>query len=126
MISGATGFGDSPPSYTGKQEWPELVGENAALVKAQLIAETHLQVGQTVACLTVNLHVTLHCRAGTVPNLTPLSYEVYSHNSRFCHIPQVILVPQGSAVTSDYRTTRIRIFYDPATFTVVEPRPSVG
>jgi len=47
LISGATGFGDLPPSYTGKQEWPELVGKNAALVKAQLIAETHLQVGQT-------------------------------------------------------------------------------
>ena len=44
LISGSTGFGDSPPSYTGKQEWPELVGRNAQLAKAQLIAETHLQV----------------------------------------------------------------------------------
>lgn len=81
LISGGTGFGDSPPTYTGKQEWPELVGENAALAKAQLIAETHLQV---------------------------------------------ILVPAGSAVTQDYRTNRIRIYYDPATFVVVQPRPSIG
>ena len=44
LISGSTGFGDSPPFYTGKQEWPELVGRNAQLAKAQLIAETHLQV----------------------------------------------------------------------------------
>ncbi|CAL5228965.1 g12198 [Coccomyxa viridis] len=81
LISGATGFGDSPPEYTGKQEWPELVGENAALAKAQLVTETHLQV---------------------------------------------ILVPAGSAVTSDYRTNRIRIFYDPATFVVVQPSPAIG
>ena len=39
---------------------------------------------------------------------------------------QVILVPAGSAVTSDYRTNRIRIFYDPATFAVVQPSPAVG
>ena len=44
LISGGTGFGDSPPPYTGKQEWPELVGENAALAKAELVAETHLEV----------------------------------------------------------------------------------
>lgn len=39
---------------------------------------------------------------------------------------QVILVPAGSAVTTDYRSNRIRIFYDPTTFVVVEPRPSIG
>ena len=44
LISGSTGFGDSPPMYTRKQAWPELVGKNAALAKAQLLAETHLQV----------------------------------------------------------------------------------
>ena len=39
---------------------------------------------------------------------------------------QVILVPAGSAVTTDYRSNRIRIFYDPTSFVVVEPRPSIG
>lgn len=56
LISGATGFGDSPPEYTGKQEWPELVGENAALAKAQLVTETHLQVGDAQTCLLPELY----------------------------------------------------------------------
>ncbi len=56
LISGATGFGDSPPAYTGRQEWPELVGENAALAKAQLVTETHLQVGRCSGCLLSDLY----------------------------------------------------------------------
>jgi hypothetical protein len=38
----------------------------------------------------------------------------------------VLLVPQGSAVTDDYRTDRIRIFYDPLSFLVTSPMPQVG
>lgn len=38
----------------------------------------------------------------------------------------VVLVPQGSVVTTDYRADRIRIYFDPATGLVVQPKPSVG
>lgn len=38
----------------------------------------------------------------------------------------VILVPQGSVVTTDYRADRIRIYFDPTTYMVVQPRPCVG
>jgi beta-lactam-binding protein with PASTA domain len=38
----------------------------------------------------------------------------------------VYLVPQGSVVTTDYRADRIRIYYDPATGLVTQPRPCVG
>ena len=61
--------------------WPEMVGQNALLAKAQLKAETGLEV---------------------------------------------ILVPKGSAVTDDYNTSRIRVYYDPITFDVTTPSPSVG
>lgn len=38
----------------------------------------------------------------------------------------VVLVPQGSVVTTDYRADRIRVYFDPDTSLVVQPRPSVG
>ncbi|BDA47862.1 probable wound-induced proteinase inhibitor 1 at C-terminar half [Coccomyxa sp. Obi] len=82
IVSGVqSAFGDVPASYTGKQEWPELVGTNALAAKAKLKAETGLNV---------------------------------------------VLVPQGSVVTTDYRADRIRIYFDPDTYLVVQPRPSVG
>ncbi len=38
----------------------------------------------------------------------------------------VVLVPRGSVVTTDYRADRIRVYFDPETSLVVQPRPSVG
>jgi hypothetical protein len=38
---------------------------------------------------------------------------------------QVFLVPSGNLVTMDYRTDRVRIFYDPSTNLVTEA-PMVG
>lgn len=38
----------------------------------------------------------------------------------------VYLVQQGAAVTQDYNTNRIRIFFDPATGLVCQPFPRVG
>lgn len=131
LISGASGFGDSPPQYTGRQEWPELVGRNAKLVKAQLVAETHLQVfsGSLSLCI---LAISPECclepgiAIGTVHGANgSCILEEWQGTFSQCDL-QVILVPAGSAVTSEYRTDRIRIFYDPATFVVVQPRPSIG
>ncbi|CAL8463133.1 g2667 [Coccomyxa elongata] len=82
IVSGVhNAFGDVPATYTGKQEWPELVGTNVLVAKAKLKAETGLNV---------------------------------------------VLVPQGSVVTTDYRADRIRVYFDPDTSLVVQPRPSVG
>lgn len=39
---------------------------------------------------------------------------------------KVFLVPQGSAVTMDYSTDRIRVFFDPDTGLVCQPFPRVG
>jgi hypothetical protein len=38
----------------------------------------------------------------------------------------VYLVQQGSAVTQDYNTNRIRVFFDPASGLVCQPFPRVG
>ncbi|EIE18277.1 hypothetical protein COCSUDRAFT_60469 [Coccomyxa subellipsoidea C-169] len=82
IVSGVqSAFGDVPSTYTGRQEWPELVSTNALVAKAKLQGETGLNV---------------------------------------------LLVPKGSVVTTDYRADRIRIYFDPATYLVVQPRPSVG
>ncbi|KAK9833547.1 hypothetical protein WJX81_004129 [Elliptochloris bilobata] len=99
-------------------------GDGSAMVQPSPVSAAPLQI---VSLRSVaGAPVTLTASQSSWPALVGLQAQAVHDALAAATGLHVQLVQQGNAVTQDYNTNRIRVFFDPATGLVTQPFPRVG